>query len=106
MVLVTVFGDRQQVYGSGCCGYKSMEDRIKGFYFVRLYREFGQRQVHCRYIDVGDEDAKFFPGILQQIQRGTLRLPVVMVNDSVVLHGQFTSNELVDMVKRAIKGVG
>lgn len=106
MVSVVMFGDRQQGYRSGCCGHKSMEDLIKGFYFVRIYREFGQRQVHCRYVDVGDEEAKFFPGILQQLHSGAIELPVAVINGSVVLNGRFTSDQLLGAVRSAITGAG
>lgn len=104
MALVMVFGSQNAGYRTGCCGFKSLEDVVRNLHFVRLYKEFGQQRVQCRYLDIESLESRYFPEIVSGIRRGELKIPVVTVDGKLVLDGHFTSQQLVDAVKKVIAG--
>lgn len=103
MVLVMVFGSLDAGYRTGCCGFKSLEEVVRDLYFPRLYKEFGQQCVRCRYINIEAPEARYFPDILWKVQQGELKIPVVTVDSRIVLDGHFTSQQLVDAIRKVIE---
>lgn len=105
-MVVTMFGCRKHGHKQGCCGFKSTEDLVKDFYFTRIQKELGEQGVECRYIDVDSSEAVAYPDVLMQVQQGTIKLPALMVQGRILLNGRFTSDQLLECIKKALGDAG
>lgn len=101
MVRVLIFGSRDMRYRTGCCGSRSQEEVCLS-YITTLYRQFGQRRLHCRYVDINDSEAQDCPDVLGAVQRSEIGLPAATLNGDLILHGQGTLYQLPDYIKTAI----
>ena len=102
MVRVTIMGSRELRHRTGCCGSRTQEEIVLGF-IPTLYRMFGQRHIHCSYLDVDDPGALEYPAVVEAVKNKEMGLPLAIRDGQVVLHGHATLYQLPDYIRQALK---
>jgi disulfide oxidoreductase YuzD len=98
MLNIIIMGSRKIRHTTGCCGSRNQEEVILG-YIPRLYRRFGEDELHCRYVDIADPEATRFRRIVDAVKRREYTLPLAIRDREVVLHGKDTLFKLPDYIE-------
>jgi len=80
-VTVRFFGSPYSRYCGSCGGSRSQAE-IASSLFSRLYRHFGDK-VRCEFIDVERDNLSQFPTLAKLKEKGSLDLPIVMLNGEI-----------------------
>lgn len=101
MLNIIIMGSREIRHTTGCCGSRNQEEVILG-YIPRLYRRFGEDELHCRYVDIADPEANRFRRIVDAVKRREYTLPLAIRDGEVILHGKDTLFQLPDYIESVL----